>query len=95
MCKYFSEDELHFAKSRLHTCSQCGIKYPSLKELRTHKALAHSLPTCSNGKTSYSRLVTARSIKKEEKLDENVLESKLSNFYFQLAVARDFIRNFI
>ncbi|XP_014359734.2 uncharacterized protein LOC106711842 [Papilio machaon] len=71
------EDELHFAKSRLHTCSQCGIKYPSLKELRAHKALAHSLPTCSNGKTSYSRLVTARSIKKEEKLDETVLERNL------------------
>ncbi|CAH0582870.1 unnamed protein product [Chrysodeixis includens] len=58
-----------FPKARLHTCLQCGTKFPTLKELRAHKTLAHALPTCSVTKTSYSRLVTARTIKKEEKPD--------------------------
>ncbi|CAG4933627.1 unnamed protein product [Parnassius apollo] len=71
------EEDLQFTKSKLYTCSQCGAKYPSLKELRTHKSLSHSLPTCSNVKTTYSRLVNARNIKKEEKPDENALEKNL------------------
>ncbi|KAI5630924.1 hypothetical protein NE865_16358 [Phthorimaea operculella] len=62
------EDELQFPKSRLHTCSQCGAKCTSLKELRAHKSLAHAIPTSS--KTSYSRMVTARTIKKEEKTED-------------------------
>ncbi|KAI8421217.1 hypothetical protein MSG28_008280 [Choristoneura fumiferana] len=54
-------------KPRLYTCSVCRAKFTSLKEMRSHKALAHAAPTCSGA--SYSRLVTARSIKKEEKTD--------------------------
>ncbi|KAJ2947310.1 hypothetical protein O0L34_g17023 [Tuta absoluta] len=62
------EDELQFPKSRLHTCTQCGVKCSSLKELRAHKSLAHAIPTSS--KTTYSRMVTARTIKKEEKQED-------------------------
>ncbi|XP_026498500.2 uncharacterized protein LOC113402456 [Vanessa tameamea] len=71
------EEELHFSKARTYNCAQCGVKFPSLKELRAHKALAHALPTCSSVKTSYSRLMTARAIKKEEKPDEHVLAGNL------------------
>ncbi|KAJ0177610.1 hypothetical protein K1T71_006483 [Dendrolimus kikuchii] len=63
-------DELQFPKSRMYSCMQCGAKLPSLKELRAHKSLAHALPTCSTAKTTYSRMVTARTIKKEEKIEE-------------------------
>lgn len=72
--KNFRDEEIPFPKAqRMHNCAQCGIKFPSLKELRAHKAHVHVLPTCSNTKTSYSRLMTARAIKKEEKPDEHVL----------------------
>ncbi|XP_013192919.1 uncharacterized protein LOC106136812 [Amyelois transitella] len=70
-------DELRFAKSRLCTCTQCGAKFSSPKELRSHKSLAHALPTCSSTKTSYSRMVTARTIKKEEKIEESLPTSTL------------------
>ncbi|XP_045449266.1 zinc finger protein 77 [Melitaea cinxia] len=63
------EEEIHFPKSRTYTCAQCGVKFPSLKELRGHKALVHAATT-SSSKTSYSRLMTARTIKKEEKQDD-------------------------
>ncbi|XP_068622703.1 uncharacterized protein [Battus philenor] len=71
------DEDMHYPKSRLYNCTQCGAKYPSLKELRTHKALSHSMPTCSNVKTTYSRLVNSRNIKKEEKPDDIVIERKL------------------
>lgn len=58
-----------FNRPRVHTCSACGVTCTSLKELRAHKSLVHALPTCSASKTTYSRLVTARAIKKEEKPD--------------------------
>ncbi|XP_053605284.1 uncharacterized protein LOC128672272 [Plodia interpunctella] len=64
------DNELRFAKGRLSTCTQCGAKFPTPKDLRAHKSLAHALPTCSSTKTSYSRMVTARTIKKEEKIDD-------------------------
>ncbi|XP_049870479.1 uncharacterized protein LOC126369927 isoform X2 [Pectinophora gossypiella] len=71
------DDDIQFPKARLHTCTQCGAKYPTLKELRGHKALMHALPTSSGTKTSYSRMVTARTIKKEEKTDDNILGGNL------------------
>ncbi|XP_041968022.1 uncharacterized protein LOC121725233 [Aricia agestis] len=66
-----------FPKTKSYSCSQCAVKFPSLKELRGHKSLAHALPTCSTAKTSYSRLVTSRTIKKEVKQDEVSLSSNL------------------
>ncbi|XP_034828684.1 uncharacterized protein [Maniola hyperantus] len=71
------EDDLHFPKTRMYNCAQCGTKFACLKEMRAHKALVHAPPTCSNAKTTYSRLVTARAIKKEEKPDEAVLSENL------------------
>ncbi|KAJ8724622.1 hypothetical protein PYW08_016096 [Mythimna loreyi] len=62
-----------FGRARVHSCVACGATCTSLKELRAHKALVHALPTCSATKTTYSRLVTARAIKKEEKPDTNNL----------------------
>ncbi|XP_047504581.1 uncharacterized protein LOC125049388 [Pieris napi] len=44
-------------KGRLHTCAQCGLKFPTLKELRSH----------CNASYSHSRI--ARCIKREEKPD--------------------------
>ncbi|KOB63271.1 putative zinc finger protein, partial [Operophtera brumata] len=46
----------------------CGTKHATLKELRAHKAAAHAAHV--SAKTTYSRLLTARAIKKEEKPDE-------------------------
>ncbi|CAK1543800.1 unnamed protein product [Leptosia nina] len=51
-------EEESFSKVRLHTCTQCGLKFPTLKELRSH----------CNASYSHSRM--ARCIKKEEKPDE-------------------------
>ncbi|CAH2085856.1 unnamed protein product [Euphydryas editha] len=70
------EEQIHFPKTRTYTCAQCCVKFPSLKELRAHKALVHALPG-SSSRTSYSRLVTARAIKKEEKPDDHVLTGNL------------------
>ncbi|CAH2269700.1 jg18941 [Pararge aegeria aegeria] len=70
------EEEIHFPKTRMYNCVPCGNKFPSLKELRSHKALMHASPTCSTTKTTYSRLLTARAIKKEEKPDPNVLQGE-------------------
>ncbi|XP_023940978.1 uncharacterized protein LOC112047913 [Bicyclus anynana] len=69
--------EVHFPKSRMYNCALCNTKFPSLKEMRAHKSLVHASPTCSGAKTTYSRLITARAIKKEEKPDPNVLQESL------------------
>ncbi|XP_038221631.1 zinc finger protein 26 [Zerene cesonia] len=61
------EEDALFTKTRLHTCSQCGLKFPTLKELRSH----------CNASYSHSRVVTSRAIKKEEKPDEGVLAGNL------------------
>ncbi|KAM3956282.1 LOW QUALITY PROTEIN: uncharacterized protein ACR2FA_009731 [Aphomia sociella] len=70
------EEELQYSK-KLYSCSSCGSKFSSPKELRAHKALAHALPTCSAAKTTYSRMVTARIIKKEEKTDDTITANNL------------------
>nr|XP_021195584.2 uncharacterized protein LOC110380051 [Helicoverpa armigera] len=54
---------------RGRTCGTCGVTCASVRELRAHRARVHAATT----KTSYSRLVTARTIKKEEKPDTNNL----------------------
>ncbi|XP_063827684.1 uncharacterized protein LOC135077022 [Ostrinia nubilalis] len=66
------EEEIHFAqKGRIFTCSICGSKFPSLYEMRAHKSAAHApLTPPETARTSYSRMLTARIIKKEEKPDE-------------------------
>ncbi|XP_045496486.1 uncharacterized protein LOC123694909 [Colias croceus] len=61
------EEDALFTKTRLHTCTQCGLKFPTLKELRSH----------CNASYSHGRVVTSRAIKKEEKPDEGVLEGNL------------------
>ncbi|CAG9580132.1 unnamed protein product [Danaus chrysippus] len=71
------EEEIHFPKMRQYNCAQCSTKFATLKEMRAHRVVAHALPTCSSTKTSYSRLMTARAIKKEEKPDESVLAGNL------------------
>ncbi|XP_035440592.2 uncharacterized protein LOC118269555 isoform X2 [Spodoptera frugiperda] len=55
------------ARARRHTCGTCGASVATLKELRAHKALLHAAP---HAPASYSRLVTARAIMKEEKPDD-------------------------
>ncbi|XP_050677839.1 uncharacterized protein LOC126974402 isoform X2 [Leptidea sinapis] len=68
------DDDVQY-KCRLHTCTQCGLKFASLKELRAHRTNEHVTATCSAYKT-YSRMITARSIKKEEKINDNILAGK-------------------
>ncbi|XP_059054629.1 uncharacterized protein LOC131848710 [Achroia grisella] len=71
------EDELQYSK-KMYSCNNCSVKFATPKELRAHKALMHALPTCSVAKTTYSRMVTARTIKKEEKPDDSITTNLLS-----------------
>lgn len=70
------EDDMQYAK-KMYSCSNCIAKFSSPKELRSHKALAHAPAACSAPRTSYSRLLSARTIKKEEKTDDNIADSNL------------------
>ncbi|CAH0399020.1 unnamed protein product [Chilo suppressalis] len=69
------EEEI-YPKVRGSVCAECGAKFASAKELRAHRASTHALSE-SVDKT-YSRMLTARAIKKEEKPDETVLQAAAS-----------------
>ncbi|XP_037296820.1 uncharacterized protein LOC115451564 [Manduca sexta] len=64
------EEEIQYPKPRTYSCAQCNVKFPTPKELRAHRAQAHA---AAAAKTSYSRMITARAIKKEEKTDDNMM----------------------
>lgn len=51
-----------FPPARQYACGYCSATYPSMKELRSHGALAHAAPPAA----SYR-------IKKEEKVDDGGL----------------------
>ncbi|XP_072929397.1 uncharacterized protein [Epargyreus clarus] len=75
------EDDLPYPKGRQFLCAACCARFTSARELRAHRALVHAPPACSSGKaslTSYSRMVTARAIKKEEKTDDGVMDGTMA-----------------
>ncbi|XP_075976479.1 uncharacterized protein LOC142976795 [Anticarsia gemmatalis] len=81
------EEELSFGRAlpRVWTCGVCGARAASPRDLRAHKALAHPhppappalpaplAPPAPRAPVSYSRLVSDRKIKKEEKSHDAVV----------------------
>ncbi|CAG9787444.1 unnamed protein product [Diatraea saccharalis] len=69
-------DEELYPKVRGNACAHCGAKFASAKELRAHKSSSH--PLSEPAEKTYSRMLTARAIKKEEKPDETALQAAAS-----------------